>query len=396
MRDAVIVAAVRTPIGRGKSGGALDAVHPVDMMAHSLRAVVERTGIDPALIDEVIGGVVSQVGEQATNVTRRATLAAGLPESVPATTIDRQCSASQQALRFAAHSVIAGDCEVVIATGVESTSRIPMGTSLNRLEHADLTGDAFLERYPEGVPWQGISAELITARWGFGRAQLDDYALRSHHRAADAAKNGLFDAELTPPIFGLHTDECIRYHATAESLAELPSAFAKLDRDRVLANRFPQIGWQVTAGNSSQLGDGSAAVMVTTSASARRLGLTPLARILGHVAVGDDPHLMLTAVVPATAKVLQQTGMQLSDMDLFEVNEAYSSVVLAWAHETGADLSRVNVHGGAISLGHPLGASGVRLTATLVHALRERGGRYGLQTMCESGGQANAMIIEAL
>lgn len=390
MRDAVIVAAVRTPIGRGKPGGALEHSHPVDLMAHSLRAIVAQTGIDPARIDEVIGGVVSQVGEQATNVTRRSALAAGLPESVPASTIDRQCSASQQALRFAAHAVIAGDCNVVIAAGVESVSRIPMGTSL--LDADNLTGSAFLERYPQGVPWQGISAELITARWGLSRAQLDDYALESHSRAAEATKNGLFDAELTPPIMDLAFDENIRFDSSAQTLNALPSSFY----NEAIAKRFPEIDWHITAGNASQLGDGSAAVMVTTSEHASRLGLTPLARIRSHIAVGDDPFLMLTAVVPATEKVLKQTGLHLSEIDLIEVNEAYSSVVLAWAHETGADMRRVNVHGGAISLGHPLGASGVRITATLVHALRERGARYGLQTMCESGGQANAMIIEAL
>ncbi|MGW4352024.1 thiolase family protein [Nocardia sp. NPDC004582] len=390
MRDAVIVAAVRTPIGRGKQGGALDGVHPVDLMAHSLRAVVEQAGIDPALIDEVIGGVVSQVGEQATNVTRRASLAAGFPESVPASTIDRQCSASQQALRFAAHAVIAGDCDLVVATGVESVSRIPMGTSL--LDVDNLTGSAFLERYPQGVPWQGISAELITARWGFDRGQLDDYALESHRRAAEATRRGGFDAELTPPINGLARDETIRFDASAAGLGALSPSFY----NEAIAQRFPEIAWRITAGNASQLGDGSAAVLVTTSEHAKRLGLTPLARIRSHIAVGDDPFLMLTAVVPATEKVLKQTGLTLDDIDLIEINEAYASVVLAWARETGADLDRVNVHGGAISLGHPLGASGVRLTATLVHALHERGGRYGLQTMCESGGQANAMILEAL
>ncbi|WP_433562681.1 thiolase family protein [Nocardia sp. CA-151230] len=390
MRDAVIVAAVRTPIGRGRPGGALEFVHPVDLMAHSLRTVVDRTGVDPAAIDEVIGGVVSQVGEQATNISRRAALAAGYPESVPATTVDRQCSASQQALRFAAHAVIAGDCEIAVATGVESVSRIPMGTSL--LDTDNLTGAAFLERYPQGVPWQGISAELITARWDLGRAELDDYALESHSRAAHATKNGQFEAELTPSIEDLSYDEGIRFDATADAVRALGPSFY----NEAIHRRFPEIRWHITAANASQLGDGSAAVMVTTSATARRLGLTPLARIHSHIAVGDDPFLMLTAVVPATAKVLKQTGLRLADIDLIEVNEAYSSVVLAWARETGADLSRVNVNGGAIALGHPLGASGVRITATLVHALRERGGRYGLQTMCESGGQANAMVIEAL
>jgi acetyl-CoA acyltransferase len=389
MRDAVIVEAVRTPIGKGKPTGALHRVHPVDLLAHSLREVVRRSGIDPALIDDVIGGVVTQVGEQAVNVTRRAALAAGYPESVPATTVDRQCGSSQQAIHFAAQGVIAGAYDVVVAAGLESMSRIPMGSSV--LGATDPNGVAFAERYPEGLVSQGISAELIAARWGISRTAMDEFSLASHEKAATATKNGSFDAQLAP-IAGLRTDEGIRVGSTLETLAGLRPAFYSEE----YAARFPEIGWDVTAANSSQINDGSAAVLITTSERAAQLGLRPLARLHSFAVAGDDPLLMLTAVVPATRKVLQRAGVQISDIDLFEVNEAFAAVVLAWAHDTGADLSRVNVNGGAIALGHPLGASGARLATTLVHALRERGARYGLQTMCEAGGLANATLYERL
>ncbi|RBO91507.1 thiolase family protein [Nocardia puris] len=389
MRDAVIVEAVRTPIGRGKPNGALHDVHAVDLLAHSLRAVVERSGIDPALIDDVIGGVVTQVGEQGANVTRRAALAAGYPESVPATTVDRQCGSSQQAIHFAAQGVIAGAYDVVVAAGVESMGRIPMGSNLIGSE--DLSGVAFAERYPDGLVPQGISAELIAAEWGLTRTQLDEFALGSHDKAALATKNGLFAPELAP-INGLETDEGIRVGSTLETLAELRPAYY----DPAMAERFPQIGWEITAASASQVSDGSAAVLIMTGERAAQLGLRPLARLHSFAVAGDDPLMMLTAVIPATRKVLQRAGLQLSDIDLIEINEAFSPVVLAWAQDTGADLSKVNVNGGAIALGHPLGASGARLMTTLVHALRERGGRYGLQTMCEAGGLANATIVERL
>ncbi|MBD0321860.1 MAG: thiolase family protein [Aldersonia sp.] len=389
MRDAVIVEAVRTPIGKGKPTGALHDVHPVDLLAHSLREVVARTGIDPALIDDVIGGVVSQVGEQGVNMTRRAALAAGFPESVPATTVDRQCGSSQQAVHFAAQGVIAGAYDVVVAAGVESMSRVPMGASAAGAQ--DLSGKAFAERYPDPLVGQGISAELITARWNLSRTRLDEFSLASHARAADATKNGLFDAELAP-IAGLTSDEGIRTGGDLATLAGLRPAYY----DETIARRFPEIGWKITAANASQISDGSAAVLIMTSDKARELGLRPLARVHSFSVVGDDPLLMLTAVIPATRKVLQRAGIGIDDIDLVEINEAFAPVVLAWADELGADLDRVNVNGGAIALGHPLGASGTRLATTLVHAMRARGARYGLQTMCEAGGLANATVYEAL
>ncbi|WP_054815322.1 acetyl-CoA C-acyltransferase [Nocardia arizonensis] len=388
MRDAVIVEAVRTPIGKGKPTGALHEVHAVDLLAHSLREVVRRPGVDAALVDDVIGGIVTQVGEQGANMTRRAALAAGYPESVPATTVDRQCGSSQQAIHFAAQGVIAGAYDIVVAAGVESMGRIPMGANMFG---GDLAGVGFAERYPEGLVSQGISAELIAARWDLTRTQLDEFALASHEKAASATKNGSFAAELAP-IAGLETDEGIRVGSTLDTLGALRPAYY----DEAMAARFPEIGWRVTAATASQVSDGSAAVLITTSEKARELGLTPLARLHSFAVAGDDPLLMLTAVIPATRKVLRRAGLQLSDIDLVEINEAFAPVVLAWARDTGADLSKVNVNGGAIALGHPLGASGARLMTTLVHAMRERGARYGLQTMCEAGGLANATIIERL
>ncbi|WP_026343953.1 thiolase family protein [Nocardia sp. BMG111209] len=389
MRDAVIVEAVRTPVGKGKATGALHGVHPVDLLAHSLREVVDRSGVDAGLIDDVIGGVVTQVGEQSVNVTRRAALAAGYPESVPATTVDRQCGSSQQAIHFAAQGVIAGAYDVVVAAGLESMSRIPMGSST--IGATDLNGVAFAERYPEELVPQGISAELIASRWGIGRTAMDEFSLASHEKAAAATKNGLFEAQLAP-LAGLTTDEGIRVGSSLETLGGLRPAFYH----EGYGARFPEIGWNITAANSSQINDGSAAVLITTSEKAKELGLRPLARLHSFAVAGDDPLLMLTAVIPATRKVLQRAGLQLSDIDLFEVNEAFAAVVLAWAQDTGADLSKVNVHGGAIAIGHPLGASGARLATTLIHAMAERGARFGLQTMCEAGGLANATIYERL
>ncbi|PXX65522.1 acetyl-CoA acyltransferase [Nocardia tenerifensis] len=389
MRDAVIVEAVRTPIGKGKPNGALHDVNAVDLLAHSLREVVTRSGIDPALVDDVIAGIVTQVGEQGANMARRAALAAGYPESVPATTVDRQCGSSQQAIHFAAQGVISGAYDIVVAAGVESMGRIPMGANL--VGSADITGVGFAERYPDGLVPQGISAELIAAKWGLTRTQLDEFALGSHEKAALATKNGLFAGELAP-INGLATDEGIRVGSTLDTLAKLRPAYY----DEAMAARFPQIGWEITAASASQVSDGSAAVLIMTGERAKELGLQPLARLHSFAVAGDDPLLMLTAVIPATRKVLRRSGLQLSDIDLFEVNEAFSPVVLAWAQETGADLRKVNVNGGAIAIGHPLGASGARLATTLVHAMRDRGARYGLQTMCEAGGLSNAMILERL
>ncbi|AKD96536.1 thiolase family protein [Rhodococcus sp. ARC_M13] len=388
MRDAVIVEAVRTPIGKGKANGALHGINAVDLLAHSLKAVVERTGIDAALIDDVIGGAVSQVGEQSQNVTRTALLAAGYPESVPGTTVDRQCGSSQQAVHFAAQGVIAGAYDIVVAAGVESMSRVPMGSSSVGRESL---GVGFEERYPDGLVPQGISAELIAAKWGLSRTQLDEFSASSHRKAALATESGYFTKELAT-LPQLSVDEAIRPGTTVETLAGLRTAF----ESDYYAQRFPQIDWSITAGNSSPLSDGSSAVMITTSEIAAKLGLTPKARLHSFAVAGDDPLYMLTAVIPATEKVLARAGLTISDIDLFEVNEAFAPVVLSWAADTGVDLSKVNVHGGAIALGHPLGGSGTRIMTTLVNAMEQRGARYGLQTMCEAGGLANATILERL
>ncbi|MFF2040385.1 thiolase family protein [Kitasatospora sp. NPDC058170] len=393
MRDAVIVEAVRTPIGRGKPGGALSGVHPVELLAHTLQALVGRSGIDPALVDDVIGGCVDQVAEQAVNTTRNAWLAAGLPESVPATTVDRQCGSSQQAAHFAAQGVIAGAYDVVVACGIESMSRVPMWSNVP--PGADPFSAAIAARYPGGLVPQGISAELIAARWSLSREAMDDFAAGSHAKAAHAHAAGLFGPELAPVATpdGLVTmDESVRPGTTPEVLAGLRTAFA----DPGFGERFPQINWSVTAGNSSPINDGASAVLITSSETAARLGLRPLARLHSFAVTGSDPLLMLTGVLPATEKVLHRSGLSLTDIDLFEVNEAFASVVLTWLKETGADPAKVNVNGGAIALGHPLGASGTRLMTTLVHAMRERGARYALQTMCEAGGLANATILETL
>lgn len=388
-RDAVIVGAVRTPVGKGKASGALHDILPVDLLAHSLREVVERTGIDPGQIDDVIAGAVTQVGDQSVNIARNALLAAGFPESVPGTTVDRQCGSSQQAISFAAQGVLAGSYDIVIASGVESMSRVPMGSSV--LPGSDPFGTGMGARYPDGLVPQGISAELIAAKWGLSRTELDEFSASSHEKAARATKDGLFDNELAP-IAGLSTDEIIRPGTTVETLAGLRPAFY----NEAYAARFPQINWEITPGNSSPLSDGSAAVMIASGAAARKLGLRPLARIHTMTVVGSDPLYMLTGVIPATEKVLARSGLALSDIDLFEVNEAFAPVVLSWARDTGADLAKTNVNGGAIAIGHPLGASGARIMTTLVNALEQRDGRYALQTMCEGGGMANATIIERL
>ncbi|MER5794787.1 thiolase family protein [Streptomyces sp. NPDC001980] len=389
MRDAVIVEAVRTPVGKGKPNGSLAHVHPVQLLAHTLRTLVERSGVDPALVDDVIGGTVDQVGEQAMNTTRYALLSAGFPETVPATTVDRQCGSSQQAVHFAAQGVMSGAYDIVIACGVESMSRVPMWSNVPAGK--DPFGPGIAARYPEGLVPQGISAELIAAKWSISRAEMDDFAVSSHQKAAAAWEAGLFDAQVAP-LDGVARDESVRPGTTAEVLAGLKPAYY----DPGFAERFPQIEWNVTAGNASPVNDGASAVLITSGETAARLGLRPLARLHEFAVTGSDPLLMLTGVIPATEKVLRRAGLGIGDIDLFEVNEAFSSVVLAWRQETGADLAKVNVNGGAIALGHPLGASGTRLTTTLVHAMRERGARFGLQTMCEAGGLANAMILEAV
>ncbi|WP_405374500.1 MULTISPECIES: thiolase family protein [unclassified Microbacterium] len=391
--SAVIVDAVRTPLAKGKPGGAYAGVHPVELHATALRALVGRTGIDPAVVDDVISGAVGQVGEQSGNTARWALLAAGFPESVPGVTVDRQCGSSQQALHFVAQGVMAGAYDVAIASGIESMSRIPIGSQSLGLGF-DVAGPSVAERYAPGLVPQGVSAELIAARWGFSRAQLDDVAAASHHRAAKAWADGVFGPEVAgvSGIPSLDADETIRPATSPETLAGLAPAF----RDERWSERFPEIDWKVTAGNSSPVNDGAAAVLVTSETAAARLGLTPRARVHSVAVVGDDPLLMLTAIIPATAKVLARAGLRIDDIDAFEVNEAFASVVLAWQAETGAPWSKINVHGGALAIGHPLGASGARLAATLLGVLEQTGGRYGLQVMCEAAGLANATIIERL
>ncbi|WP_329522113.1 thiolase family protein [Spirillospora sp. NBC_01491] len=387
MRDAVIVEAVRTPVGKGKPGGALHGEHPADLLARTLQTLVERAGIDPALVDDVIGGVVTQAGDQALNLTRTAVLAAGFPESVPAMTVDRQCGSSQQAVHLAAQGVQSGAYDIAIACGVESMSRVPMGSSV--LPGSDPFGPMLAARYPGGLVGQGISAELIAARWNLAREDLDAYAAESHRRAAEAWKNGEFDREVA---WTGQPDETVRPGTTPEILAGLRPAYY----DAGIAERFPEIGWRVTAGNSSPINDGAAAVLIMGADVAGRLGLRPRARFHAFAVAGADPLLMLTAIVPATEKVLARGGLTLADIDVFEVNEAFASVVLAWQRETGADLAKVNVRGGAIAVGHPLGGSGARIMTTLLHAMEDRGARFGLQTMCEGGGLANATVIERL
>lgn len=388
MTGAFIVDAVRTPIAKGKPGGAYSGIHPVDLHAHVLAALVQRTGINPGVIDDVISGAVGQIGEQSGNTARWALLGAGFPESVPGVTVDRQCGSSQQALHFAAQGVLAGAYDVAIASGVESMSRIPIGS---QFQDQDFAGRRVAARYDRGLVPQGISAELIARRWNLSRSRLDEFAAESHQRAARAWKDGLFDSQVAP-INDLAADESVRPGTTVEVLAGLRPAF----RSDHWAERYPELDWRVTAGNSSPVNDGSAAVLVTSEEAASRLGLTPRARVHSFAVTGDDPVLMLTGIIPATRKVLERAGLSIDDIDVFEVNEAFASVVLAWQQETGADPARVNPHGGAIAIGHPLGASGARLMTTLLLDLEQTGGRYGLQVMCEAGGLANATIIERL
>ncbi len=397
MTKAVIVDVVRIASGKGKPGGALSGTHPVELLAHVLRSIVERNGIDPALVDDVIGGCVGQAGEQALNITRTAVLSAGFPESVPATTIDRQCGSSQQAAHFAAQGVIAGAYDIVIAAGVESMSRVPMGfTSMGK----DASGPGIAARYPEGLVNQGISAELIAAKWKFDRDTLDAFSAQSHQRAAAAAAEGLFDKEIVPISVTnaagetvSHTvDETVRASTTAEGLAGLKPSFYS----EKYAARFPEAQWSITPGNSSPLTDGASAALIMSEEMASKLGLTPRARFHSFSVMGDDPVFMLTAPIPATHKVLARAGLSIDDIDTYEVNEAFAPVPLAWAHEFGADPAKLNPWGGAIALGHALGSSGTRLLTTMVNHLEATGGRYGLQTMCEGAGMANATIIERI
>jgi acetyl-CoA acetyltransferase family protein len=386
VREAVIVEAVRTPVG--KRGGALRDWHPVDLAAHVLRAVVERADLDPGEVDDVLMGCVDQVGEQSVNIGRFAALAAGFPDSVPGTTIDRQCGSSQQASHFGAQGVMSGAYDVVIAAGVESMTRVPMWS--NVVEPTAVYGPRLRERYgldPDEFIDQGESGEIVADRWEIGRDELDTFAVGSHARAHRATQEGRFAAEIAPvPVAGesgealFAADQGIRPGSSVEALAGLKPVFRP--------------DGKLTAGNSSQISDGAAAVLIMSADRAARLGLRPRARFVGFGLAGVDPIEMLSGPIPATRKVLSRAGLDMDDIDLFEVNEAFASVPLAWARELDADPARLNVNGGAIALGHPLGATGARLTTSLVHEMERSGARYALQTMCEGGGTANAMILE--
>jgi acetyl-CoA acyltransferase len=397
MTNAVIVDVLRTPTGKGKPGGALSGIHPADLLAMVLRGLVERNDLDPALIDDVIAGCVSQGGEQAHNIARNAALSAGFPESVPGTSIDRQCGSSQQAAHFAAQGVLAGAYDVVIACGVESMSRVPMGSAAQGKRGY---GELFDARYPDGMVNQGVSAEIIAGRWKLDREQLDEFAAQSHQRAAAVTASGGFDKEILPiTVTGpdgaervVSTDETVRPSTTVEGLGGLKPSFY----DAALGRRFPEIGWHITPGNSSPLTDGASAVLIMSEEKADQLGLRPRARFHSFAVTGSDPLLMLTGVIPATRKVLARSGLSIEDIAAYEVNEAFAPVPLVWRQEFGADPAALNPRGGAIALGHPLGGSGTKLLTTLVNHLEAGGGRYGLQTMCEGGGMANATIIERL
>ncbi|RIJ77047.1 thiolase family protein [Nakamurella silvestris] len=381
MREAVIVEAVRSPIGR--RAGVLSGVHPADLSAAVLNGLVQRTGIDPALVDDVIWGCVSQVGEQAMNIGRMSVLAAGWPESVPATTVDRQCGSSQQAATFAAAGVIAGHYDIVVAGGVESMSRVPMFSSFES-GPGRLNSPGLLARYGDRLVPQGVGAEMIAEQWGLSRERLDSIAVRSHARAEEAIAAGRFAAQIIPVDNGegvkVDTDQGVRPGTSLASLAALKTPF--------------KVGGRVTAGNASQISDGAAALLIMTPEKAAQLGLRPIVRFVASAVVGVDPVTMLTGPIPATRKVLERSGIELSQIGAFEVNEAFASVIGAWEDEIGADPDLLNPNGGAIALGHPLGASGARVMTTLVHHMRDNGIRYGLQAICEGGGLANASILE--
>ena len=378
MRDAVIVEAVRTPVG--KRNGSYKDIHPVDLSAHVLQALAERTGIDPAVVDDVVWGCVGQVGEQAMNVGRNAVLGAGWPESVPGTSVDRQCGSSQQAVHFAAAGVLSGQYDVAVAGGVESMTRVPMGASLGK-DVGYPFGPMMLERYDGKLVNQGIGAEMIAERWGLSRQQVDEFSLQSHDKAAKAIDSGAFQKQYAIiPGTGLEVDEGVRRGGTLEKMGELKAAFKE---DGV-----------ITAGNSSQISDGSGALLITTSEKAAQLGLKPLVRLHTFALAGDDPIIMLTAPIPATAKALAKSGLSINDIGAFEINEAFATVPLAWLKETGADEKALNPLGGAIAIGHPLGGSGAVLMTRLVHHMVDNGIKYGLQSMCEGGGLSNATILE--
>jgi acetyl-CoA acyltransferase len=378
MREAVVVEAVRTPVG--KRNGGLAGVHAADLSAVVLTELVARTGIDPDIVDDVIWGCVSQIGDQSSNIGRFAVLAAGWPETIPGTTVNRACGSSQQALDFAAHAVMSGQQDVVVAGGVETMSRVPLGAAR---QTGFPYGPKVMARYDDFPFNQGVGAELIAEKWGLSRAQLDEFSALSHERAAAAQDAGAFDAQIVPvPIEGgvVSADEGVRRGSSVESLAKLKPSFKD---DGV-----------IHAGNASQISDGASALLVTTPEKARELGLTPLVRYHSGAVSGADPILMLTGPIPATEKVLRKSALTIGDIGVYEVNEAFAPVPLAWMAETGADPARLNPLGGAIALGHPLGASGTVLMTRMIHHMRDNGIRYGLQTMCEGGGTANATILE--
>ena len=383
MSDAVIVAAVRTPVG--KRNGGLSGVHPVDLSAHVLNALAERAGVAPELVDDVIWGCVGQVGEQTFDIARNVVLAAGWPQSVPGVTVDRQCGSSQQSVHFAAAGLVSGQYDVVVAGGVESMSRVPMGSSIGP-GGANPSGSGLHTVFHDVPPNQGIGAEMVAERWGLSRTQLDEYSLASHAKAAAAIDEGRFAGQISPVKLEdgtvVDTDEGVRRGGSVESMAKLKPAFKP---DGV-----------IHAGNSSQISDGSAALLMMTGEKARELGLTPLARVHTAVLAANDPVIMLTAPIPATQKALQRSGLAIDQIGVFEVNEAFAPVPLAWLADLGADPARLNPNGGAIALGHPLGGSGARIMTTMLHHMVDNGLRYGLQTMCEGGGQANATILELL
>ncbi len=379
MAEAYIVDAVRTPVG--KRNGGLAKVHPADLAAHVLRELMTRTGVDPSAVEDVIMGCVSQIGPQAIDISRTAWLSAGLPESVPGVTIDRQCGSSQQAVHFAAQGVLSGTQDLVVAAGVESMSQVPMGTSVGLPMEKGMAlpfGQGWQERYGSQEISQFRGAQLVCEKWGLSRRQLEEFALQSHQRAIRAIDEGRFAREIAP-VAGVTADEGPRRDTSLEKMAEL-----KPLRD----------GWAVTAAAASQISDGAAALLIASEAAVERYGLTPRARITALAVTGSDPVYMLTGVMPATEQVLGRAGLSVADIDVFEVNEAFAPVLLAWSAETGASLDRTNPNGGAIALGHPLGAAGAILATKLLYELERTGGRYGLQTMCEGGGQANATVIE--
>lgn len=397
MIDAVIVDAVRSPLTKGKPGGALSDLHAVELLAQTIKGLLDRVDIDPNEVDDVLTGCVSQVGEQAGNVGRMAWLAAGLPQHVPSVTIERKCGSSQQAAHFAAQGVIAGAYDIAVVAGVESMSRIPMGSSVIGM---DPYGPSVAQRYAPGLVPQGIAAELIAARWKISREQQDAYAVDSHARAGARADAGGFDREIVPITVTdedgstrvVTDDETIRRGTTVEKLGELKPAF----ENPRSPERFPEISWSVTAGNSSQITDGASAMLVMSAERAEKLGLTPRARFHSFSVIADDPVMMLTGPIPATHKLLARAGLGIDDIDHYEINEAFAPVPLAWQAEFDADPAKLNPAGGAIALGHPLGASGARLMTTMLGALEDSGGRFGLQSMCEAGGMANATLIERL